>query len=69
METNALLAQIDAEIARLHQVRSLLAGADGRKTKKATKPPRSKRVLSPEARARIAAAQKARWAKAKKAAK
>ena len=66
-----MLAQIDAEITRLQQVRSMLAGTgkDGRKSIKSVKSAAKKRQLSPEARARIAAAQKARWAKAKKAAK
>ena len=65
METKGILSEINAEISRLQQVRSILTGSstDGRKGK--TK----KRRLSPEARARIAAAQKARWAKAKKSAK
>jgi len=71
METKEMLAQIDAEIGRLQQVRSILAGTgtDGRNSIKTGKSTRKKRWLSPEARARIAAAQKARWAKAKKAAK
>jgi hypothetical protein len=67
METKGILAQIDSEIARLHQVRAILTG--GRAAMKKAKSPRRKRVLSAEARARISAAQKARWAKAKKAAK
>jgi hypothetical protein len=71
METKEMLAQIDAEISRLQQVRSILAGAGktARKNSKTVKSAPKKRQLSPEARARIAAAQKARWAKAKKAAK
>lgn len=71
METQGLLAQIDAEIGRLQQVRAILAGTErnGRKNKLAAKSAPKKRLLSPEARARIAAAQKARWAKARKTAK
>jgi hypothetical protein len=71
VDMRTLVAQIDEEIARLEQARSLLAGTagqphrgrpPGRSTKKtAGRPP-----LSPEARAKIAAAQKRRWAKAKK---
>jgi hypothetical protein len=69
MDTTELIAQIDAEIARLEKVKTLLD--------KQTAPPRrgnppgtkskvaSKRTLSPEARAKIAAAQKKRWAKQK----
>lgn len=79
-----ILSAIDSEIARLQQVRALLANAGdgtvaavtrrGRKPGKApakapTKAAKKKRNLSPEGRARIAAAVKARWAKQKKAAK
>jgi hypothetical protein len=65
---DSILAQIDAEIARLTQVRSLLA-ASGKISGKfsAAKPSaagkrRKKRVLSAEARKRIADAQRRRWA-------
>jgi hypothetical protein len=58
-----LITAIDAEISRLQQVRGLLAGADS------TGPRKRKRTLSAEARARISAAQKKRWAQKKKAAK
>jgi hypothetical protein len=74
MNTAQILTYIEEEITRLQQVRSLLSGQvttptrlnPGRKPGKTgtTK----KRVLSPEARARIVAAQKARWAKAKRTA-
>lgn len=66
MNTSELLSQIDAEISRLRQVRSLLAGTDG--TRGAFFGGK-KRTLSADARARIAAAQRKRWAKQKKAAK
>jgi len=77
MSIDSILAQIDSEIARLTQVRSLLAGsgvvastATERKTRKAPAKAAAKksRVLSPEARKRIADAQRKRWAaqKAKK---
>ena len=70
MATDSILALIDAEIARLTQVRSLLAGigkvavkATERKAKKApAKKSKKRRVLSPEARKRIADAQRKRWA-------
>ena len=68
MAIDSILAQVDAEIARLTQVRSLLADTGQvtikvteRKTKKAAKT-RKKRVLSSEARKRIADAQRKRWA-------
>jgi hypothetical protein len=71
MSVDSILSQIDAEIARLTQVRSLLASTinvetkvGGRKVKNvsATIKTRKKRVLSPEARKRIADAQRKRWA-------
>ena len=95
MANNSILAQIDAEIAKLMQVRSLLAntgkiadqitermtkkvsktGKPGRPAKaakavKAAKAPKAakgaktkkRRTLSPEARQRIADAQRKRWA-------
>lgn len=83
METRQILQEIDAEIARLTEVRNLLTGVEsgtsfnygggmsggGKKAATTTAPKtRKKRVMSAEGRARIAAAQKARWAKQKKAA-
>jgi hypothetical protein len=71
MTADSILAQIDAEIARLTQVRSLLANTGKLAAKvterKANKTPaktktRKARVLSPEARKRIADAQRKRWA-------
>jgi predicted KAP-like P-loop ATPase len=69
MAIDSIIAQIDAEIARLTQARSLLANlgtaAVAVAGSKATKSPakkRKKRVLSPEARKRIADAQRKRWA-------
>ncbi|HEV2485967.1 MAG TPA: hypothetical protein VGT08_10575 [Terracidiphilus sp.] len=71
MAIDSILAQIDAEIACLAQARSLLANL-GTVTVKVTEPEakkapakakkRKKRVLSPEARKRIADAQLKRWA-------
>ncbi|MGA2673675.1 MAG: hypothetical protein ABSE99_10650 [Terracidiphilus sp.] len=71
MAIDSILSLIDSEIARLTQVRSLLANtgkvvikATERKTKKAPAKAKAKktRVLSPEARKRIADAQRKRWA-------
>ncbi len=84
MEVTRILAEIDAQIAKLQQARALLAGtgstpapakkAVGRPRKvvaaaTATKQTRGKkkRNLSPEARKRIADAQKKRWAARKSA--
>jgi siroheme synthase (precorrin-2 oxidase/ferrochelatase) len=76
MSIDSILAEIDTEIARLTQVRSLLAGSgkvtsafSERKTKKIATKGRKKRVLSPEARKRIADAQRKRWAAQKAKAK
>jgi hypothetical protein len=86
MVIDSILAQIDAEIAKLTQVRSLLANTGNiaatiterltKKAPKAKKPAKvakaakpakaakakKRRVLSPEARQRIADAQRKRWA-------
>ena len=86
MVIDSILAQIDAEIAKLTQVRSLLANTGKiaatiterltKKAPKAKKPAKvakaakpakaakakKRRVLSPEARQRIADAQRKRWA-------
>lgn len=73
MTIDSILAQIDSEIARLTQVRALLSGSGATATKAASKTAskaasapkadgRKKRVLSPEARKRIAEAQRKRWA-------
>jgi hypothetical protein len=71
MAIDSILAQIDAEIARLTEARSLLANLGTvslavAAPKTATAPvkakKRKKRVLSPEARKRIADAQRKRWA-------
>jgi hypothetical protein len=71
MDINQVVVELDLEIARLKQVRALLAGhskgyesASGNGTKIA-----GRRTLSLEARNRIAEAQRKRWAKAKKAAR
>ena len=77
METNQIIAQIDTEIARLQEVKSILSGSTITKVKRGPKRTKTapkpvivkKRTMSPEGRAKIAAAQKARWAKTKKAAK
>ena len=84
MQTDAILAAIDREIAQLQHARALLAGnavtalsgkRRGRpkgsvaKTKslRTEAPKAGKRTMSAEGKARIAAAQKARWATQKKA--
>lgn len=69
MNHQRILAAIDDEIGRLQQVRKLLQGSGGKLAAlSASGKAPVRRVLSPEARERIAAAQKRRWAKHKKAA-
>lgn len=63
-----IIAAIDEELARLLQVRSILAGGGGFPGPFKAKA-RKRRVLSPEARERIAAAQRKHWAAQKRAAK
>jgi hypothetical protein len=72
MSSNNILKLIDAEIARLQQVRSLLSQTrvvSATQTTRAKSNPGKKRKLTPEGRARIAEAVKRRWAAAKKSAK
>jgi len=70
MITSEIVAAIDAEIQKLQQVKALLNGlGDHRGAGSPSAAPFKKRNVSPEARARMAAAQTARWAKVKKATK
>jgi hypothetical protein len=79
MNTTSILAQIDEQIAKLQQAKALLTITEvktkagrPRGSKAALtvtpEPRKTRRRLSPEGKARIAAAQKARWASLKKAA-
>ena len=67
MGSTVILAAIDKELARLHEVRATLVKeakkhtVDGGSTKK-----RAKRQLSAAGRARIAEAQRKRWAAQRK---
>jgi hypothetical protein len=74
LNTKEILEHINSEISRLQQVKALLQGTtngvsrsagslNGAAAPKVT----GKRVLSVEARKKIAAAQRKRWAKARKA--
>lgn len=75
MQVAQILVELDQEIARLTEVRNLLSGAASSGTRKVASHGvgvgngRKKRVMSAEARERIAAAQRKRWAAQKKAAK
>ena len=75
MEVSRIIAEIDAQIAKLQQARTLLAGTaqssgrgpgrpKGTASKKSAAP--RKRKLSPEGRKRIADAMKKRWAERRK---
>jgi hypothetical protein len=77
VQVSQILAELDSEIERLQQARSLLAGSvtprrrgrpplSGQPKAAATAP--KKRRLSPEERQKIADAMKRRWAERKKAA-
>jgi hypothetical protein len=77
VEVSRIIAEIDAQILKLQQARTLLAGTTapaaragrgrpkGSKNVAAAAPPR-KRKLSPEGRKRIADAMKKRWAERRK---
>jgi hypothetical protein len=77
MNIQNIVVEIDAEISKLQQVRALLVGISTTEILKPGRPAnassagksRTRRTLSAAARERIAAAQRARWAKSKKAAK
>jgi hypothetical protein len=59
-DRKGIIAEIDAEIARLQQARVALAGVSGNGRRG-----RRRRKLSAEARRKISLAQKRRWAKQK----
>jgi hypothetical protein len=76
VNTNEIVAALDIEIARLQQARAALAGFDA--PRRRGRPPASpaaassraleKRTMSAAGRARIAEAQRKRWAAQKRAA-
>jgi len=80
MQLSKILAEIDLEISRLEQARTLLSGESAPDIKKARKTKatvasieapvkrKKKRNLSPEGRKRIAEAVRRRWELQKKAA-
>lgn len=72
MQIEVILAGIDDELARLRQVKALLGGnrrASARSNSSEVGTTKRRRRMSAEGRARIAAAQKARWAEQKREAK
>ncbi len=72
LNTKEILEHINDEISRLQQVKALLQGSSNGHSRSsvnsAAPKVKGKRVLSVEARKKIAAAQRRRWAKARKAA-
>jgi hypothetical protein len=75
LNTKEILEHINDEISRLQQVKALLLGSSnghsrsaGSVNGSAAPKVKGKRVLSVEARKKIAAAQRRRWAKVRKAA-
>ena len=72
MDTQQLVAALDQEIALLSKVKSILTGRREVKSSPVSASSvqkKAERTLSPEARQRIADAQKKRWAAVRKAAK
>ena len=67
MSRQQIIAAIDEEIGRLHKVRTLLQSSSGNLSTGPSAKTRKERVLTPDARQRISAAQKRRWAKQKRA--
>lgn len=71
MDTEQIVQSIDEEIDRLQRARSLLTGNTaplkrGLNTEMVAHQPESAGTMSAEGRARVAAAHRARWAKAKR---
>jgi len=69
MNTQAIVADIDAQIAKLQEAKAVLIGLDSVPVKSKVGRPKKRKKMSAEARATIAAAQKKRWAATKKRAK
>jgi hypothetical protein len=74
MDTSKLLAELRIELRRLNQAIAAIESLDGGSasktgTAKAADVPRRRRRISAASRRKMAAAQKARWAKLKEAAK
>jgi hypothetical protein len=75
MDTKTILADLRAQRDRIDQAIEALESLNGTPATRAgkpasgTKPTTTKRVVSPEARRRMAEAQQKRWAKKKRAVK
>jgi hypothetical protein len=80
MDVSRIVSELDAEIARLQQIRSALTGISSQTLEKprrgrpkgsknattSTTPAKRTRKLTPEGRKRIAEAMKRRWAERRK---
>lgn len=69
MEVSKIVAELDNEISRLKEARSLLAGTSSSRrgpSGKKSAAKRRKRTMTAEGRRRIAEAMKKRWAERKK---
>jgi hypothetical protein len=66
LDTTQIVQAIDAEIERLSKARALLTGHTAPLKRTGALPGRKRCGMSAEGRARVAAAQRARWAKVKK---
>jgi hypothetical protein len=66
MDVKQIVDELTAQISLLTQVRNLLAGGEGIPSPLKKRKPEKKRVLSAEARDKIAAAQRKRWAAQRK---
>ena len=66
MDIKTVIAEVEAEISRLHEVRRLLIGTDRGSPSKSVKygadKPKTRHKMSAAAKARIREAQKKRWA-------
>ena len=75
MSIDEIIKELDAEIVRLQEAKQLLSGLSGNgsspgtRRQKAAAVGKKRRVLSAEARQRIAEAQRKRWAAKKRVAK
>jgi hypothetical protein len=73
MDIQSIVAQLKEELSKIEHALEALVGVGsqparrGRPPKGSSAPSGKKRILSASARAKISAAQKARWAKQKKA--
>jgi hypothetical protein len=77
LDTESIIQEIDSEIARLEQAKAILSGTTTKRSPGRPKQTPSviktvaaepnKRVMSAEGKAKIAAAQKLRWARSKRA--